>query len=289
MKPIHLTCLCGDQTLAVFQEVVELLYHGLRRAGAKVDWAPRSLERGALNVCVAGHRLPAKLLPTLAGERVIVNLEQVCDPQGWRHTDPAMYRALLASGPVLDYSERNRAWLERELGVHAELLRLGHVPELERIARAAEQDIDVLFYGEITPWREQVLTRLKESGLRVATLVGAPSVYGATRDALIARSRVVLNLHQYDTRIFEQVRVNYLLVNGKAVVSEVRDDTEIPPMYRDLIEPAATLEALVDRCRDLALVPARRRVREEAARESMRAWPQEKLLASLDCLAAGLP
>ena len=155
MVPVHLTCFCSDATLAFFAEVAELLFHGFRRAGAEVNWAPRSMRRGALNVVFAAHRLPSSQLPQLVDDLVILNLEQVCGPQAWKLNDAATYRALLQSSPVIDYSERNRVWLRRELRVEAEILMFGHEPELERIARAHEPDIDVLFYGEITSRRKR--------------------------------------------------------------------------------------------------------------------------------------
>jgi hypothetical protein len=77
------------------------------------------MRRGALNVVFAAHRLPSSQLPQLADDRVILNLEQVCAPLAWHVTDAATYRALLQSYPVIDYSERNRAWLSRELQVEA--------------------------------------------------------------------------------------------------------------------------------------------------------------------------
>jgi hypothetical protein len=289
MLPLQMTCLCSDATLAVFAEVAELLFHGLRQAGVQVQWAPRSMRRGCLNLVLAAHRMPPDLLPQLVPERVIVNLEQVCVPAAWRHTDASTYRALLQSSDVIDYSETNRAWLQREVGVDAEVLLLGHVPELERIPRARDQDIDVLFYGEITPRRAEVLATLERRGLRVVALGGAPSIYGHERDALVARSRVCLNLHQYDVRIFEQVRVHYLLANGKAVVTELHDDTEIPDAYRPLVVGAAGVDAIVQRCRELASSDTARREREEIAREGMRSLPQAPLLAALECLQPVMP
>lgn len=71
MRRLHLTCFCGDAALAVFAEVAGLLFHGLRRAGAQVEWAPRSMRRGTLNLVVAAHRMPPTLLPQLLDERVI--------------------------------------------------------------------------------------------------------------------------------------------------------------------------------------------------------------------------
>jgi hypothetical protein len=283
MIPLHLTCACSDATLGTFREVAELLFHGFRRAGARVEWSPRSMRRGALNLVIAAHRMPRTWLPRLE-EHVILNLEQVCAPEAWRLTDAATYRTLLSGAPVIDYSERNREWLVRELGVDAEILMLGHEPELERIPRASDQDIDVLFYGEITPPRARTLTALERAGLRVAAIGGAPSIYGRERDALIARSRVVLNLHQYATQVLEQVRVNYLLINGKAVVSEVTDQTEIPHAYRELIEPASGVDAIVTRCRQLATSTSLRRHRELVAREGMRAYPASTLLRGVACL-----
>jgi hypothetical protein len=45
--------------------------------------------------------------------------------------------------------------------------------------------------------------------------------YGAGRDALVARSKIVLSMHYYEPAAFEIVRVAYLLANAKAVVAEV--------------------------------------------------------------------
>ena len=47
----------------------------------------------------------------------------------------------------------------------------------------------------------------------------AYGVYGAERDRLIARSRLVLNVHYFPTHIFEMIRVSYLLANRTAVVA----------------------------------------------------------------------
>jgi hypothetical protein len=252
MRPLHLTCFCSDATLAVFAEVAELLFQGFRRAGAQVEWPPRSMRRGALNLIVAAHRMPSTLLPQLLDERVILNLEQVCAPAAWYRTDVATYRALLQGSPVIDYSERNREWLRRELQVDAESMLLGHAPELERIPRAGEQDIDVLFYGKITPRRAETLSALRRTGLPVGALGGGLSDY------------------------------------GKAVVSEVLDDTEIPDLYRRLVEPVCGIDAIVDRCRQLAGSETLRREREDVAREGMRAQPQAALLTGIACLQPAL-
>ena len=53
--------------------------------------------------------------------------------------------------------------------------------------------------------------------LRVKALFG---VYGKERDAWIAQSKIVLNVHYYNVKIFEAVRISYLLNNRVIVLSE---------------------------------------------------------------------
>ena len=72
----------------------------------------------------------------------------------------------------------------------------------------------------------------------VKCLVG---VYGEERDAYIARSKIVLNLHFYESQIMEQVRISYLLNNHALVISESSSrnpfgDTIITVSYEDIVE-----------------------------------------------------
>jgi hypothetical protein len=66
-----------------------------------------------------------------------------------------------------------------------------------------------------------VRRRLRETNVKVHVASG---VYGRERDELIARAKVVLNLHRLETNLFKIVRVSYLLTNSKAVVSEPSPD-----------------------------------------------------------------
>ena len=74
---------------------------------------------------------------------------------------------------------------------------IGYAPELTRIC-PLEENIDVLFYGAVNERRGRALQRMKDRGLRTVVAFGA---YGAERDALIARSRIVVNIHYYESRV----------------------------------------------------------------------------------------
>ncbi|ORA82688.1 hypothetical protein BST28_03955 [Mycolicibacter kumamotonensis] len=95
--------------------------------------------------------------------------------------------------------------------------------------------------------RYGVLKDLHDRGLRVKWLTGA---LGASRDAWIARSKLVLNMHYWDAKIFEIARVSYLLANKRAVVSERGDD---PVLEHELESGVAFADYsdLVDRCVEL--------------------------------------
>ncbi len=120
---------------------------------------------------------------------------------------------------------------------------IGWVPQLTRI-QAAEEDIDVLFYGSLNERRRAVLEELRRRGARVHVAFG---VYGAQRDSLVARSRIVLNVHYYQAKVFEIVRVSYLLANRRAVVSERGRDPREEAEFEHGVA-FAPYDGLVDRC-----------------------------------------
>ncbi|UQX10580.1 hypothetical protein [Candidatus Mycobacterium methanotrophicum] len=175
---------------------------------------------------------------------IFYNLEQLGDDLP-SMTLPGFFD-LFRRYPTWDYSPAN---IERlaALGLpRPTYVPIGYVPELTRIAPAAE-DVDVLFYGAPYERRYAVLRDLHDRGLRVKWLSG---VYGAGRDAWIARSKVVLNLHYWEAKIFEITRVSYLLANRRAVVSECGAD---PALERDLESGVAfaDYDELVERCVEL--------------------------------------
>ena len=245
----------GYRHTATFQELADGLLHAFEALGARVDIAHNALLRtGGINVVLGAHLLAeTPEAGSLPPDAVIVNLEQMAS--GDFAVQPA-YRDLLQRHRVWDYSWRNIAYCRDRLGVkNIQHLRIGYVPQLQRVPVVAEPDIDVLFYGSINERRRNILAALEQAGLRVRVLLG---VFGAERDSWIARSKMVLNVHYYEDKVHEIVRSSYLLANGKAVVCECDDDTEIDEDIRRAVV-AAPYPALVRTCVELAGSDARRR------------------------------
>lgn len=117
---------------------------------------------------------------------------------------------------VWTFSDHIAAGLRERGAKRVVVCPLGYVPCMTTIASAVE-DVDVVFCGSINDRRREILDRLRAAGLRVECLTGS---FGSARDAVIARSKVALNLHFYEPAVFEIFRVAHLLANRRAVVAE---------------------------------------------------------------------
>lgn len=230
-------------------ELAESVYHGLRRLGATVVYGGTP-DRAMRQIVFGGHLLPE--LHGLADDAIIYNSEPIVAGSPWL---TGTYMKLLKCHRIWDYSAENAARL-RSLGADSvDHVPVGYVPELSRIGPAVE-DIDVLFYGSITPRRQAILEALKARGLRVTGLCGC---YGEERDKIIARAKIVLSVHSYsEVKIFEIVRAAYLLANFKAIVAECGPDTSVEPDIRDALR-GVPYDAIVDACVDLSRDDAARR------------------------------
>jgi hypothetical protein len=145
-----------------------------------------------------------------------MNLEQF--PDGIFARRPH-YIELLRQHSVLDYSPRNAALSTKiTCNVQVYVLRVGYMPALTRITPAPAQDIDVLFYGSINQRRKNIIDGLIAAGRNIKVLNG---VYGQERDAWIARSKVVLNMHFDVSKLHEVIRTAYLLPNNKGVSQRI--------------------------------------------------------------------
>lgn len=228
-----------------------------------------------------GYRVPVVSDPALASGRVVVfgphllsrvpetswpadmilyNLEQVSGESKWMTEG---YRALLKRHSAWDYSPENIEALSG-MGISGvTLCPIGFAEVLRRIQPAADQDIDVLFIGSINERRRTMLKSLRASGIGVRW---GFDVYGGERDQLLARAKLILNMHMYDAKVFEIVRVSYLLANRMCVVSETSLDPRPEARFRDGVAFAAA-DDLPEACaRLLGDQEARRKMRDEGFR-----------------------
>lgn len=264
----------GYDHSGAFVELAELVGYGLQDLGHSVAIDQNSLVSGATNIIIGCHLLDPAHIDQVPRDSIIINTEQIADDQTEWNGDILKWASRFETW---DYSEKNIARLKRAGVREPKLLRLGFHEKLARIRKPGVQDIDVLFYGSIGDRRQRIIDALRAAGCSTHAVFG---VYGAERDRLIARSKVVLNMHHYNSRIFEIVRVFYLMSNAKAVVGEVGENTEIAPRYAEGIF-ASRHEDLVQSCKRVAGDAKLRIELESKALRTIQMLPQSRLLEPL--------
>jgi hypothetical protein len=211
-----------------FLELAELLVFSLRALEYKAILQFNKIDNDAKNILIGFHLLDIKYVSQLPKNSILINVEQFLGGTPWNEN----ILHWIQSFEVWDYSTQNIEFFKAQGIENIKYLELGYQSELSRIEIKAVQDIDVLFYGSINDRRAKVLDALKSSGLNVHTIFG---IYGKDRDDLIARSKLVLNLHYYDSEIFEVVRVFYLLSNSIPVVGEINPATLVSDVYKNSV------------------------------------------------------
>ncbi|WP_374764221.1 hypothetical protein [Yunchengibacter salinarum] len=272
----------------IFADSAAALAWGLARGGHSVQWGYNRIRPGALNILFNANRLSDAELAALPGDVVIYNFEQLDNRDTGAFTP--VYLETLARVGYLDYQQVNLDFMARKVGRPVgQWLPLGDAPTLRgrfEHRAEAEKDIDVLFFGSPNPRRRKVLAALEKSDLNLV----ARKAYGPDLEALLARTRLVLNLHYYPSGLLEVVRLQPLLANGIAVLTEVSPHTRLTG-YEDWLDglASAPYEALADQAIALVHDKAARTALSRKARRVIAARPMDRLVPRLSHAAAGKP
>jgi hypothetical protein len=223
-------------------EVIQTVEWGLKSLGHTVSYAVNSIDPDAINIVFGAQVLPISLLEKLPRNTIIYNFEQI-----------RSLRKDEIRPEVIFYAERFHIWeycsanLETWRLLNAKetsIVPVSYAPILTKIPKTA-QDIDLLIYGTPGQKRLEAFSFASSMGLKV---IFASGLYGDARDELISRAKIVMNVNLYHvSRIFEVVRVSYLLANSKAVVSIAEPNTYVEAGYENavkFVEPKAFAETV---------------------------------------------
>ena len=125
---------------------------------------------------------------------------------------------------VWDYSQSNVETLSSEYEIEAKLVPLKH----ERTMTGTPSidgtvfDIDVLFYGTVTPYRRGIINQLRRSGFEVTVVTDSTwGLYFSALDDVISRSSIVLVLNAFGGEgEWKITRLSKLLEMGKFILCE---------------------------------------------------------------------
>ena len=207
-----------------FTEIAELIHFSLLNLNCKSSITFNHLDTNPekKNIIFGGHLLNNDLINKVPNNSIVFNTEQIeSNTEEWRER---IIKLANRNIELWDYSLFNIKFTQDKTNIKAKLFEIGYQRELNRITHKKTKKVDVLFYGSINDRRKIIIDKLIEKNIKVKCLFG---VYVKDRDDWIAKSKLVLNMHMYDSKIFEIIRVFYLMTNGVPVVAEYDDKTKI--------------------------------------------------------------
>jgi Glycosyl transferases group 1 len=185
-----------------------------------------------------GDYLPLDLLQAITCPKIFWASELVsrCRDQD-RMFDSGLFSHVLVRTPACKEAIVAKNWMPAD---QIDLFLSSYDP-LQHQPLAVTQDIDILFVGSMTPRREQLFKKLASS-----LHISCHSAFGPAMTQLIARAKIVLNVHgttflDTETRVFE------VLGCGGFMISEKLSSENPFEPGKHYIE-AATEEELVRLC-----------------------------------------
>jgi hypothetical protein len=251
-----------------FLELGELITHSLIELGHEAYLAFNQIQAYSTNIIIGCHLLDPNHTQNLPKSTIILNTEQISDePTSW-NTNITKWAQIFS---LWDYSVKNIEKFHQNGITHAKHLKIGYQKELDRLKPNTPKDIDVLFYGCINERRQKIINQLLSRQVWVKLLFG---VYGAERDHWIERSKLIMNIHYYESQIFEIVRVFYLLTNSRAVIAEINETTSIESIYKPAIESSEYIK-FAEKTIELLSNPNLTRNLELKAQQEIKKYPQK--------------
>lgn len=247
-----------------FWELAELLTYSLRDLENDVVMCISEIFADRQNILFGAHLLTDFDLPP---STIIFNTEQLSNgSEKWVQRIINLGKKYI----IVDYDDNNIKFLQQNGCKKVHKFQIGFHKKLNRIPHSKNKDIDVLFYGSAKERRRNLLNEISNSGLKVKHLFG---VYGAQRDEYISRAKIVLNCHHFEAKIFEIVRVHYLVNNNIPVVSELHPATKIEPFWSSIIN-GVQFENIAAECKRLSNDESIRKQSSEFAFNKFQEKPQ---------------
>jgi len=199
-----------------YAEIIDAMYACLQELGHEVSEGDH-LRDDAINVVFCWQmweRMPAL---ELSRYRLVAFQSEQLPPGGYLEKAPPWYlESLRQAEAVWDYSSSNVSVLAAH-GIAASWVPFYYHPSLQFVPTGnIKQDIPILFYGWRSDRRDNMIERLRPLSIEYFPA----GLWGDYRNAVIQRSKIVLNVHWYESALTPHLRFAPLLANRVAIVSE---------------------------------------------------------------------
>ena len=208
----------------VYINIAKLLKYSLEDMGKEASIIEAGeIQNGDLSILLGWNLVPDEIV--LKQPYNIYQLEPLGLPL-WQDKLIHKIKLFQRAEKIWDYSESNTRYLN-ELGLKTEVVPLGYHKKLEEVTFSEFPDYDVLFVGFLTDRRKKIIDELQKH-----CCVSIQQRWGKDFSEALGRSKILLNIHQYDVPTpLEQPRIAYALNNGCFVLSE----ESIDKPYKNLV------------------------------------------------------
>lgn len=197
----------------VYFNTARLLKYSIEDLGLKASiCVVGEMRGGELSIILGWHLIPDKI--NFEKPYIIYQLEPLVLPL-WKGKIKQKIKLFKNAKVIWDYSVANKESLN-QLGFQPEIVPLGYHPKLDEIAPSAYPDYDVLFVGYMSERRKKIISELQQY-----CCISIQPRWGKDFLDALGRSKMLLNIHQYDVPTpLEQPRISYALNNDVFVISE---------------------------------------------------------------------
>lgn len=203
-------------------------------------------------------RFPLRPLRFAPLPRPLARLRSAATLERERARNVRQLQALVRAADHLVVTSRDRRATLAELGIEADAVPFGYAPAVAGTLTSPEatpRDLPLVFLGVTDPrigWQRSVIQRWRSE---VPGLTVAQDVWGAERNSLLRRARVVLNVQRVPGN-FIGTRLVLALAAGAVVVTDPMSDPH--PFVPGVHYVEAPLERLLDEARALLADDVRR-------------------------------
>jgi hypothetical protein len=184
-------------------------------------------------------------------------------------------RLLKNASEIWDYSTANIAFLNSLNINQTELLKFGYHEKMEVLDPDKEKNIDVLFYGTISPRRIKILDALAQRGYKTKYLW---NLFGEERNTYIEKAKIILNFGRLTMPVLEEQRLSFLLNNRCFIISEKPVTKQYLPYQEGIVY--CEYDKLIETC-EIYLKPENEHLREKIARQGYETFKKEKMVDKL--------
>ena len=250
----------------LIHDPIRLLMYTLEDMGHDVVVNKDTFMKDRVNIIVIGTRLSEASIDALIKSKVpyVIYQTEVFSDKGLNYQPTSnihqtlewqrIYLKLLSGASMIwECFDFNQQYLQN-IGIESHLMYHGYHRFLEGRAKKAELDIDVVFFGSLTPYRAKVLKSIKTAGISMMLLQHDGPLF---RDEVLRRAKINLSIRANDDTMshLPHFRVLTGLYHNTVTVSEQAKGQDWMVGLVDLVPPQEIGNRLQEMLRSKEYIP----------------------------------